>query len=87
MYESTFTERVRAIVRAIPKGTTMTYKEVAVAAGAPEAARAVGSIMKTNFDKDIPCHRVIRTDGTVGEYNRGGSSVKQKMLRAEGVKI
>lgn len=87
MGKSTFTERVCAIVRAIPMGTTMTYKEVAAVARAPGAARAVGSIMKANFNKDIPCHRVIRADGTAGGYNRGGSSAKLRMLRAEGVRI
>ena len=87
MTESNFTEKVRAIVRKIPKGKTMTYKEVAAKAGAPGAARAVGSIMKANYDEDIPCHRVIRSDGVIGQYNRGGPEAKLKKLRAEGVKI
>ena len=87
MAESNFTDKVRAIVRKIPKGKTMTYKEVAEKAGAPGAARAVGSIMKANYDEDIPCHRVIRSDGVIGQYNRGGPETKLKKLRAEGVKI
>lgn len=80
----TFSEKVLDIVGAIPKGKTMTYGQVAKRAGSPGAARAVGSIMKTNFNPKIPCHRVIKSDGSVGEYNRGGSAEKLKKLRAEG---
>lgn len=79
-----FAEKVRDIVRAIPKGRTMTYKEVATAAGNPKAARAVGAIMRTNYDEAIPCHRVIASDGTMRGYNRGGISVKTRILREEG---
>lgn len=78
-----FSERVRNIVRAIPKGKTMTYKEVAVLAGNPNAARAVGMIMSKNFLPDVPCHRVIRSDGTMGGYNRGGMKKKLHILRTE----
>ena len=78
-----FADRVRAVVRKIPKGKTRSYKEVATAAGTPGAARAVGMIMKNNFDKTVPCHRVIRSDGKMGGYNRGGIAVKEKMLRDE----
>lgn len=81
---SLFRERVREIVRTIPKGNTMTYKEVATGAGNPNASRAVGAIMRTNYDPDIPCHRVIRSDGKMGGYNRGGISKKEKILRREG---
>lgn len=82
-----FTDKVKEVVRNIPKGQTMTYGEVASYAGSPGAARAVGTIMKGNFDPNIPCHRVIRSDGKVGNYNRGGSDTKLKLLRKEGVKI
>jgi O-6-methylguanine DNA methyltransferase len=58
-----FSDRVRAVVRKIPKGKTMTYKQVATKAGNPKAARAVGMIMSHNFDSKIPCHRVVRGDG------------------------
>jgi methylated-DNA-[protein]-cysteine S-methyltransferase len=80
----TFTEKVKKIVAAIPKGKMMTYKQVALRAGSPNAARAVGSIMKANYDSKIPCHRVIRSDGVIGEYNRGGREEKIRKLRAEG---
>lgn len=79
----TFTEKVREIVVKIPKGKTMTYKEVATRAGNPKAARGVGSIMRSNYNRDIPCHRVVRSDGSLGNYNRGGESGKRALLRAE----
>ena len=79
-----FSEKVRDIVRKIPEGKTMTYKEVATKAGNPKAARAVGAIMRTNYDESIPCHRVVRTDGGLGDYNRGGTLRKREILRREG---
>jgi methylated-DNA-[protein]-cysteine S-methyltransferase len=79
-----FKERVRNIVSEIPKGVTMTYKQVAELAGSPGAARAVGNIMKANYNKDIPCHRVVRSDGKMGGFNRGGTEAKIKKLRQEG---
>lgn len=85
----TFAERVRAIVRGISKGRTMTYRDVAMHAGNPQAARAVGAIMRTNHDPSIPCHRVVRSDGTPGGYTppkggRGGEARKRTLLRTEG---
>lgn len=65
----------------------MTYGEVAAYAGSPGAARAVGSIMKHNYDPSVPCHRVVRSDGRVGEYNRGGAEAKKKILIKEGAEI
>jgi methylated-DNA-[protein]-cysteine S-methyltransferase len=58
----TFADKVRDVVRKIPKGKTMTYKQVAAKAGNPKAARAVGAVMRSNYLKDIPCHRVVRSD-------------------------
>ncbi len=81
--KKTFKEKVFDIVRKIPKGKTLTYKQVASKAGSPNASRAVGSILKTNFDPKIPCHRVIRSDGIAGEYNRGRTN-KIKLLKKEG---
>lgn len=80
----TFAEKVRDIVRKIPKGKSMTYKEVAAKAGNARAARAVGAIMRTNYDPSIPCHRVIRSDGSLGSYNRGGAQKKRQLLKKEG---
>ena len=85
--EISFTERVQHLVRKIPRGETRSYKEVAIAAGSPGAARAVGTIMRNNYIPDIPCHRVVRSDGNVGGYNRGGTSRKEELLKKEGVDI
>lgn len=85
MNTSSFSEKVRAVVRAIPKGTTLSYKQVAYAAGRPLAHRAVANIMAKNFDPTVPCHRVVRSDGGLGGYNRGGVERKKELLIAEGV--
>lgn len=84
---SDFTQAVKAVVKKIPSGSVMTYKEVAIAAGNDKAARAVANIMAANYDPQIPCHRVVRTDGTVGGYNRGGSDKKKQILIEEGVTL
>ena len=76
----TFREKVLRVVQKIPEGKVLTYKEVASRAGSARAARAVGSILKGNYNPDIPCHRVIRSDGATGEYNRG---IKQKIALAK----
>lgn len=80
----TFSQKVLEVVRDIPRGKTLTYKRVAKMAGRSNASRAVGNIMKRNFDPSIPCHRVIRTDGKMGGYNRGGEKEKLKILKKEG---
>lgn len=82
----TFTEKVRAVVQKIPKGKVLTYKEVAKRAGSPNAFRAVGNILNKNYDANIPCHRVVRSDGTTGGYNRGGAATKADILKKEGYK-
>jgi len=70
-------------VAAIPRGKTMTYKQVAGKAGNLGAARAVGTLMSKNYNEKIPCHRVIRSDGKVGDYNRGGPGRKVELLLEE----
>lgn len=79
-----FAESVKNVVRTIPSGKTMSYKEVAIAAGSPQAARAVARIMSRNFDNTVPCHRVVRSDGSLGGYNRGGLKEKARLLQNEG---
>lgn len=81
-----FKEKVYAVVKKIPKGKVLTYKEVAKLAGSPGAFRAVGNILNKNYDPKIPCHRVVRSDGQTGGYNRGGQN-KIKILKKEGIKI
>lgn len=82
---ASFEEMVKKVVKSIPRGSVMTYGEVAYKAGRPGAARAVGTIMSKNDDMTVPCHRVIRADGTIGGYNglRGGEA-KAELLRREG---
>ncbi len=77
-----FKEKVLMIVKGIPEGKTLTYKEVATLSGNPNASRAVGNILNKNYDKAIPCHRVIRSDGSPGGYNRG-SDKKISILKIE----
>ena len=77
-----FKENIFSIVRKIPRGKTLTYKEVAIKAGSPKAFRAVGNILNTNYDPKIPCHRVVRSDGKTGGWNRGRAN-KMKLLRKE----
>ena len=78
-----FKQKVLAVVSKIPKGKTMTYKDVAGRAGNVRACRAVGNILNKNHNPNIPCHRVVRSDGMPGEYNRG-TKAKIKLLKAEG---
>ncbi len=84
--KKSFSQTVLEIVKKIPKGKVVTYKWVAEKAGSPSASRAVGSILKKNFDPKIPCHRVIRSDGKFGQYNRGALE-KIRKLKSEGVRV
>lgn len=77
-----FQESIYGVVRKIPKGTTLSYKEVAILAGRPRAYRAVGNLLNKNYNPKIPCHRVIRSDGKLGGYNRG-PDLKIKKLHQE----
>lgn len=79
---SMFINKVLATVLKIPKGKTLTYKEVATLAGSPNACRAVGNILNKNYDPKIPCHRVVRSDGKIGGYNRGAER-KREILKKE----
>ncbi|HUC38834.1 MAG TPA: MGMT family protein [Candidatus Acidoferrum sp.] len=69
----------------IPRGEVVTYKELAKMIGYPKAYRAVGSALKINpLAPQIPCHRVIKSDGSLGNYSApGGTKLKRKMLKAE----
>jgi O-6-methylguanine DNA methyltransferase len=77
-----FSQKVFSIVKDIPKGSVLTYKEVAIKAGKPKAYRVVGNILNKNYNPEIPCHRVIRSDGKFGGYNRGVDK-KRKLLETE----
>jgi len=79
-----FQEAVWRELRKIPAGETRSYAEIAVAIGHPKAVRAVGSANGDNHVVVlIPCHRVIRSDGSLGGYG-GGLDRKRKLLAAEG---
>lgn len=80
--KKSFTQAVYEVVRKIPSGATLSYQEVAKRAGYPKACRAVGNALNRNFDPQIPCHRVIRSDGKTGGYNRG-QAAKARLLRFE----
>lgn len=79
----TFSERVLRVVGRIPQGSVLTYAQVARLAGSPRAYRSVGTILSKNYNPDIPCHRVIRSNGNIGNYNRG-AHLKEKLLKSEG---
>lgn len=80
-----FQEKVIEVVKKIPRGSVMTYGEVAKYAGNAKASRVVGSIMAKNADKTVPCHRVIRSDGAIGDYNGLQGKSKSELLKKEGV--
>lgn len=82
----TFKERVYEVVRKIPKGKFLTYKNVAELTGNPRAWRAVGDVLNKNIDPKIPCHRVIRSNGKIGGYSKG-TKKKIALLRREGIII
>ncbi len=81
-----FSEKVLKIVKKIPSGRVLSYKEVAKLAGKPRAYRAVGNILNAYDVKKfkIPCHRVIHSDGKIGGY-RWGIKKKLRLLKKEGV--
>ncbi len=78
-----FKEKVLEVVKSIPEGTTLSYKEVAMRAGSPKAYRVVGTILKQNQDENIPCHRVIKSDGSLGQYNGLRTISKREILKRE----
>lgn len=77
-----FKEKVIEVVKSVPEGSVLSYKEVAKRAGSLRAYRAVGNIMAQNKDPKVPCHRVIRSDGKPGGYNRGEAE-KIRVLKKE----
>lgn len=81
-----FQKKVYSVVRKIPKGQVLTYKEVARLAGSPRAFRAVGNILNKNYDNNIPCHRVVKSNGDTGGYNRGRNN-KIRLLKREGATL
>jgi len=83
---SVFAERVLHVLRRIPPGRVATYGDVAVLAGRPGAARAVGTIMRIARAPGLPYHRVVAAGGRVGGYG-AYPALKISLLRAEGLTI
>ncbi|HTT74918.1 MAG TPA: methylated-DNA--[protein]-cysteine S-methyltransferase [Candidatus Binataceae bacterium] len=84
---SPFQRRAFARLRQVPPGSVVTYQALAAAIGAPSGQRAVGHAMATNpIPIFVPCHRVIKSDGSIGNYG-GGVERKLKLLRAEGFRV
>ena len=84
-----FQLKVWAYLRKIPRGSVRTYSQVAKDIGKPLAIRAVANaIGKNPYAPKIPCHRVIRTDGSLGGYSgKGGVKTKRFLLKKEGIKL
>ena len=84
-----FQLKVWNYLKSIPKGELRTYSQVAIAIKKPKAVRAVANaIGKNPYAPKIPCHRVIRSDGSLGGYSgRGGINTKKKLLKLEGISI
>ena len=70
----------------IPKGSVKTYKQVAIAINSPKSARAVANACGKNpYAPTVPCHRVVRSNGSLGGFSApGGTRVKKKLLEKEG---
>jgi O-6-methylguanine DNA methyltransferase len=83
-----FQQRVLAKVREIPRGEVRPYTWVAREIGFPRAVRAVGTALGKNpIPLLIPCHRVIRSEGSLGAYSAGGTALKERLLSFEGVDL
>jgi methylated-DNA-[protein]-cysteine S-methyltransferase len=79
-----FSQKVWKVMRAIPVGMTISYAQLAKKAGSPAAFRAAGTACGNNLIAPIiPCHRIIKSDGTLGNYGYG-VAIKEKLLRLEG---
>ena len=82
-----FQRKIWYFLTKIPRGSVKTYSEVAKAIGKPKAVRAVANAIGRNpYSPRIPCHRVIKSDGTIGGYSgKGGIKTKKSLLKKEGI--
>jgi len=84
---SGFANQLYALLKKVPKGKVTTYGALAKAAGRPRASRAVGNALNANpFAPQVPCHRVVRSNGEVGGF-AGGTDKKIRILKDEGVAV
>lgn len=82
-----FQKQVMLTTKSIPRGKAASYSWVAKKAGFPGACRAVGNVMAANpFSPIVPCHRVVRSNGELGNFG-GGTPTKKKLLLLEGVQF
>lgn len=82
-----FTKKILLSTARIPYGSVKTYREIAELAGSPRAFRACGNALAKNpLPLIIPCHRVVRSDGTIGQFG-SGAHVKEMLLKLEGVRV
>jgi len=83
-----FQRKVYEVVKKIPLGKVLTYREVAKRIGCPKAYRAVGNVLNksASWRTKIPCHRIIKSNGRVGGYSRG-TKKKIALLKKEGITI
>ena len=81
-----FQKMVWKEISKIPHGETRSYKQIAINIGRPNSSRAVANACGMNpYAPEIPCHRVIRSDGSIGGYSgKGGIRTKKKLLKLEG---
>lgn len=86
---STFNASIYRVLRAVPRGTTVTYGDLASRVGQPGAARAVGMAMGRNpWPVIVPCHRVLASGGKMGGFSApGGTTTKERLLALEGVAV
>ena len=84
-----FQIKVWKYIKTIRKGSIITYKDVAIGINSPKSARAVANACGKNpYSPIIPCHRVVRSDGTIGGYSGpGGVKTKKKLLKKEGFSL
>ena len=84
-----FQQKVWTYLRKIPRGSVKTYSQVAKGIGLPLAVRAVANaIGKNPYATKVPCHRVIRSDGSLGGYSgKGGVKTKRFLLKKEGIRL
>ena len=86
---SAFQVKIWKYLKKIPRGKVKTYSQVAKDIGKPAAVRAVANaIAKNPYPPKIPCHRVIRSDGSLGGYSgKGGTKTKKILLKKEGITL
>ena len=88
MNKDSFRDRVYKLVTRIPKGKVSTYGDIAKALGNVRLSRAVGVALKLNPKPiEVPCHRVVKSNGELGGYSYGGLDMKKRLLKAEGIEI